>query len=218
MNLNVINLASRPDRWFHICVSFIGHPVVRFNALTHPAGGWVGCTQSHAALLRKLQKEDASGMYAVLEDDCHLLCTRDEFDARWPKYKEYLAAHQGEWDLFLGGGIYPVPTRIVCRDPFIIECDWAVCLQFAVYTDRSAKTMIDYAEQTEWDTACDNNLARNHRGKIWLPYPMFCGQLEGTPSDIASPEQQAVVWSEFKKAVHTLDEFVRNQNDKDNKG
>lgn len=211
MNFNVINLAHRTDRWFHICVTFIGHPVVRFNALTHPTGGWVGCMQSHAALLKQLMRDDDTGMYTVLEDDCALLCSREEFDSRWPKYKAYLTAHQGEWDFFSGGGVYIIPNRIVCRDPFIIECDWSVCTQFVVYTRRSAKTMIDYAAQTEWDTACDNNLARNHRGKIWLPYPMLCTQLENNASDIASTDQQEILWAEFKKAVETLDKFVKEQ-------
>jgi len=211
VNLNVINLSHRIDRWVRICMTFDGHPLVRFNALTHPEGGWVGCTKSHAALLEQLMKNDDSDMYTVLEDDCALIGSREDFDSRWPKYKEYLANHKGEWDFFLGGGIYNVPNRIVCRDPFIIECDWSVCLQFTVYTKRSAQTMIDYAAQTQWDTACDNNLARNHRGKIWVPYPMLCNQFEGTPSDIASPEQQQTVWSEFRKAQTVLDQFVKEQ-------
>jgi len=194
-----------------MCMTFNGYPLARFNALTHPQGGWVGCMKSHAALLEQLMKEDDSGMYTVLEDDCTLVESREDFDFRWPKYKKYLEDHKGEWDFFLGGGIYNIPNRIVCRDPFIIECDWSVCLQFVIYTKRSAKTMIDYAAQTKWDTACDNNLARNHRGKIWVPYPMLCKQLEGSKSDIASPNQQLTVWSEFNKAQAALDQFVKEQ-------
>jgi hypothetical protein len=209
MNLNVINLTHRLDRWLHIRKTFEGHPIVRFNALTHPQGGWVGCMKSHAALLEQLMKDDDSGMYTVLEDDCDLIGSREDFDSRWPKYQEYLARHQGEWDFFSGGGVYVIPNRIVCRDPFIVECDWSVCTQFVVYTKRSAKTMIDYAAQTEWDTACDNNLARNHKGKIWLPYPMFCKQLENNKSDIASTDQQETLWSEFRKAQIVLDSFVK---------
>ena len=171
MNFNVINLAHRQDRWKHIAETFSAFPLKRFDALTHPTGGWVGCLKSHGALLTKLIEEDKNnvGMYTVLEDDCELLLSQEVFEAKWEKYKKYLSEHMGEWDFFSGGGIYVRPTRIVCHDPFIIECDWSVCLQFTVHTKRSAQTMIDFANQTEWDTACDNNLATKHRNKIWLP-------------------------------------------------
>ena len=166
--------------------------------------------KSHGALLTKLIEEDKNdlGMYAVLEDDCELLQSQEVFEARWEKYKKYLSEHMGEWDVFSGGGIYVRPTRIVCHDPFIIECDWSVCLQFTVHTKQSAKTMIDFAAQKDWDTACDNNLATKHRNKIWLPYPMFCRQLEIGKSDIASDTQKEVVRVEFHNAVKVLDDFV----------
>ena len=162
MNFNIINLAERKDRWKHIAESFPSFALKRFNALTHPKGGWVGCLKSHGALLSQLisQDKDNVGMYVVLEDDCELLSSPEAFEARWEKYRKYLAEHMGEWDFFSGGGAYVKPSRIVCHDPFIIECDWSVCTQFVVHTKRSAQTMIDYAAQTEWDTACDNNLAK----------------------------------------------------------
>lgn len=210
MNFNVINLAHRQDRWKHIAETFSAFPLKRFDALTHPEGGWVGCLKSHGALLKQLVEQDKNnvGMYTVLEDDCELLLSQEVFEPKWEKYKKYLSEHMGEWDLFSGGGIYVTPNRIVCYDPFIIECDWSVCLQFIVHTKQSAKTMIDFAAQTEWDTACDNNLAMKHRNKIWLPYPMFCRQLETGKSDIASDAQKEMVRAGFHNAVKVLDDFV----------
>lgn len=210
MNFNVINLAHRQDRWKHIAETFPAFPLKRFDALTHPKGGWAGCLKSHGALLKQLVEQDKNniGMYTVLEDDCELLQPQEVFEAKWEKYRKYLSEHMGEWDFFSGGGIYVKPTRIVCHDPFIIECDWSVCLQFIVHTKQSAKTMIDFAAQTEWETACDNNLAMKHRKKIWLPYPMFCRQLETGKSDIASDAQKEKVRVAFNDAAKVLDDFV----------
>jgi len=210
MNFNVINLAHRQDRWKHIAETFSAFPLKRFDALTHPTGGWVGCLKSHGALLTKLIEEDKNnvGMYTILEDDCELLLSQEVFEFKWEKYKKYLSEHMGEWDFFSGGGVYVRPTRIVCHDPFIIECDWSVCTQFVVHTKRSAQTMIDFAAQTEWDTSCDNNLAMKHRNKIWLPYPMFCRQLETGKSDIASDTQKEMMRVEFHNAAKVLEEFV----------
>jgi prolyl 4-hydroxylase len=210
MKFNVINLEHRKDRWKHIAESFPSFALKRFNALTHPKGGWVGCLKSHGALLSQLisQDKDNVGMYVVLEDDCELLSSPEAFEARWEKYRKYLSEHMGEWDFFSGGGVYVKPTRIVSYDPFIIECDWSVCTQFVVHTKQSAKTMIDFAAQTEWNTGCDNNLAMKHRKKIWLPYPMFCRQLETGKSDIASDEQKEKIKVAFKESAKVLDDFV----------
>jgi len=213
MNFNVINLEHRKDRWKHIAESFPAFPLKRFDALTHPKGGWVGCLKSHGALLTKLIEEDKNkiGMYVVIEDDCELLQSHEVFEARWEKYRKYLAEHINEWDFFSGGGAYVKPSRIVCHDPFIIECDWSVCTQFVVHTKRSAQTMIDYAAQTEWDTACDNNLAKKHRKKIWLPYPMFCRQLEAGKSDIASDAQKEKIKAAFEESAKALEDFVASE-------
>ena len=165
MNFNVINLAHRQDRWKHIAETFSAFPLKRFDALTHPEGGWVGCLKSHGTLLKQLVEQDKNnvGMYTVLEDDCELLLPQEVFESKWEKYKKYLSEHMGEWDLFSGGGIYVTPNRIVCHDPFIIECDWSVAIHFVVHSSRSAQTMIDFAAQTEWDTSCDNHLSQSHR-------------------------------------------------------
>lgn len=208
MHLNVINLAHRTDRWAHMGHTFAGLPLVRFDALADTRGGWVGCLKSHAALLKDLVQRDGSGMYTVLEDDCTMLNTPEIFRKRWAKYQDYLAAHQGEWDYFMGGGTYLLPLRVVNRDPCIVECDWGVCTQFIVHSDRSAKTMIDYGAQAEWDTSCDNHLSRSHRGKIWVAYPMLAWQLDDV-SDIASSEQKDVARRAFVESVEALDKFVK---------
>jgi len=208
MNLHVINLAHRTDRWAHMGRTFTGLPLVRFEALRDTRGGWVGCLKSHAALLKSLVRNDDSGMYAVLEDDCTMLNTLEIFKKRWAKYQDYLAAHQGEWDYFMGGGTYIEPLRVVNRDPCIVECNWGVCTQFIVHSRRSAKTLIDYGAKDSWDTGCDNHLSRTHRGKIWVAYPMLAWQLEDA-SDIASSEQQDVARRAFVDCVERLDKFVK---------
>jgi hypothetical protein len=81
-------------------------------------------------------------------------------------------------------------------------------LQFIVHSNRSAKTLIDYGAQDTWDTACDNHLSRNHRGKIWVAYPMMAWQLDDE-SSIASSEQKDVARRAFVESVEALDKFVK---------
>jgi hypothetical protein len=108
MNLNVINLAHRTDRWAHVGRTFTGLPLVRFDALRHEQGGWVGCLKSHGALLKQLMRNDGSGMYTVLEDDCTLLNTPEIFRSRWAKYQDYLAGASRAVGLLHGWGYVSV--------------------------------------------------------------------------------------------------------------
>ena len=205
MKLTVINLAHRTDRWAHITEEFKGYPIVRFDAVRHERG-WIGCLKSHGILLNLLTKTDDSGIYPVLEDDCTILCSREEFDTRWAKYQRFLKQHEGEWDFFTMGGTYVQPLRIVCRDPFVIECGWSVATHFIVHSKQSAQTMIDYAARDDWDTACDNHLSRSHRGHIWIAYPMMCGWIK-SPSDI-SDEYIDKCNAAFVETIKDLEKFV----------
>lgn len=206
MKLTVINLAHRTDRWAHITKEFEGYQIVRFDAVRHEHG-WIGCLKSHGILLDLLIKTDDSGIYPVLEDDCTILCSREEFDTRWAKYQRFLKQREGEWDYFMVGGVHLEPTRIVCRDPFVVECDWGVNTHFIVHSKQSAQTMIDYAARDDWDTGCDNHLSRSHRGFIWVAYPMMCGWLD-SPSDISSGYQDDMKIA-FQKTIEKLEEFVK---------
>ena len=109
-------------------------------------------------------------------DGAKLNIPKDIFKQSFPKYIDYLQKHKGEWDIFIAGGIYPEPRRIVSKDPFIIECNWIACSHFNIYSEKSANTVISYEQKGKYDTSIDNHIARSHTNKIWVPYPMFASQ------------------------------------------
>lgn len=214
-NMYVINLDNKPKRLAQIREDFkgalpAGFRIVRWNATRHQEG-WKGCLLSHTALLKHLTTKEKSDLYIILEDDCRLLDLKPVFKQRLPKYLDYLRAHEGEWNLFIAGGIYPVPSRIVCRDPFIIECDWMVCSQFNIHSNKSAKSVIEYgSDPKKWEWSIDTFMAHSNRGKIWVPYPMLSDQY-CLDSSISSNSYIDNIRNEFVKSIQTLDEFVQKQ-------
>ena len=66
-------------------------------------------------------------------------------EERLTKYFEYLVHHIGEWDLFLGAPRNINPVRIVCENPYIIECCYATDLTFAIHSLNSVRIIQDYS-------------------------------------------------------------------------
>jgi len=216
--LYVINLDEKPKRLAQIYSDFrgalpAGFRIIRWKGNRQPEG-WKGCILSHTELLKFLTTKHKSDYYLILEDDCRLLDMKSVFRERLPKYLDYLRTHSGEWNLFITGGIYPIPLRIVCRDPFIIECDWVVCSQFNIHSNQSAKSVIDYGTNPKkWQWSIDTYMAHQNRGKIWVPYPMMSTQY-CTDSSISSQSYIDNIRNEFEKAVKIFDDFVEKENQK----
>jgi hypothetical protein len=212
-----INLDSSVERCNDLIAEFDGalpdnFRLVRWNAVRHPEG-WKGCLLSHATVLShaKEHNDRTNGIYIVLEDDCSLLDSKIVFKERFAKYYDYLRSHHGEWDVFSGGGIYVTPRRIVCRDPFIIECAWIVSSHFLIHSDKSADTVIQYgAEPEKWKRTIDSYIAAQHSGKLWVAYPFLCDQNFEYESTIGKTARYTdILRPLFQKAMNTLDEFVR---------
>jgi hypothetical protein len=215
-NIYFINLDSCTERRNKMISDFDGalpdnFKLVRWNATRH-RDGWKGCILSHTKVLSYLSEQEQSGLYIVLEDDCRLLDTKEVFKERLTKYYKYLKEHMGEWDVFLAGGIYLKPKRIVCRDPFIIESEWGVCSQFNIHSNKSAATVLDFGFNPEkWKKSIDTYLSSQHRGKIWLPYPFLCDQNLEYKSTIGSTDLYTQkIKKGFEDAKILLDEFVKN--------
>jgi hypothetical protein len=215
-NIYFINLDNCVERRDKMIEDFDGalpdnFKLVRWNATSHKEG-WKGCILSHTKVVSYLSEQEQSGVYIVLEDDCRLLDTRDVFKERFTKYYNYLKEHMGEWDVFLGGGIYLKPKRIVCRDPFIIESDWCGCTQFIIHSNKSAATIVEYGfNPDKWKKSIDTYLSSQHIGKIWIPYPPLCEQRFEYKSTIGSTDAYTQrIKTGFEDARKVLDEFVKN--------
>jgi hypothetical protein len=213
----VINLDDKPKRLQQMREDFrgalpAGFQIVRWKA-NRQSEGWKGCILSHTEVLQYLKKHHPSDLYMILEDDCRLLDLRSVFKQRFPKYLDYLRAHKGEWSMFHTGGIYPIPNRIVCRDPFIIECDWIVCSQFIIHSNKSADLLIDYGTHPKkWKWSLDTYLSQQQRGKMWVPYPMFTVQ-HCEDSSIGANSYLKNIQKEFQEAIKIFDDFVQKQNE-----
>jgi GR25 family glycosyltransferase involved in LPS biosynthesis len=214
-NIYFINLDTSTERCEHTTKEFDGalpdnFKLVRWNATRHN-DGWKGCILSHTKVLSYLSEQEKSDLYIVLEDDCKLLDSKSVFKDRFLKYYNYLKRHMGEWDVFLAGGIYLQPKRIVCRDPFIIESNWGVCTHFIVHSNKSAATIIEYGSNpAKWDKSIDTYLSSKHRGKIWLPYPLLCEQNFAYKTTIGTNDEYSLkIQKGFEEANKLLDEFVK---------
>lgn len=212
LELYYINLDHRTDRRKYMEEEFenalpTNYKLVRWSATKHE-DGWIGCLESHTNLLKHLISTNNSGFYCILEDDCKIN-NKIAFNTLLPKYIQYLKAHANEWDLFMGGGIYVRPLRIVCKDPFIIECIWMTCSHFVIYNNKSAKKVIDYVDNKKCDEGIDNFNAKSNSKRIWVPYPLFCDQTN-SDTDIGNDIEYLEKISKGFKHVHTnLDAFVR---------
>ena len=223
-----INLDKNKDRLNYMLTHFEGCNLKRFTAI-YNVNGWRGVVYSNAKLLEEMtnnigidnnkdnnkDNNDIIQRIPVLEDDCELMIPVEDFKEKWIKYRKYLFEHYGEWDFFSGGGIYLKPIKIICRDPFIIECRWSVCAQFMVHSNKTLELLRNRinTEPNKWEGSYDTYLAQNC-DKIWLPYPMFCRQAKFQSNIGGSQKYTDLINNGFDNAIKELDIFVQNQNKK----
>jgi hypothetical protein len=205
-----INLESRMDRLRRILAEvkpLLSQEFQIWKAIQHKEG-WLGCIQSHAAVLSHSLATNLTNMHMILEDDCKL---SPEFKDRFPRILEYLERHNG-WDLFLGGGAYVKPKRLVCCDPILVECEWAVCMHFAIHTRKSAFTVIEYARNlATCRLALDTHVSSKHRGKIWLPYPFLATQHPGDTNIGTTSSYTEKIQLELQRSEQHVKEFVETE-------
>ena len=213
-----INLDKNKDRLDYMLTEFEGCNLKRFSAI-YNVNGWKGVIYSNGKLLDQMydknDKNDIRQIIPVLEDDCKLTISLESFKEKWIKYRKYLFEHYGEWDFFSGGGIYLKPVKIICNDPFIIECKWSVCAQFMVHSEKTVELIKKRVEMdsTKWEGSYDTYLAHNCN-KIWVPYPMFCRQAD-FPSNIGGSKKYSdLINLGFDNAIKDLDDFVQKNSSK----
>ena len=104
IDLYVINLATRTDRWEHIIKTFSDPEInlIKVEAEVDVKKGWIGCFLSHKKCLR-IAKENGLKNIMVIEDDClPMNLNKESFKSRLFKIKNYLDTHD-DWNIYLGG-------------------------------------------------------------------------------------------------------------------
>lgn len=151
MEIYVINLKERKDRWKNIRRMFGKHKnikLVRVDAIKHE-NGTIGCFLSHKKCL-EIAKNNKMKNIIVIEDDCIYPKNSDIniFFETLIKIKNFLDNYN-KWDIFLGGCnktntkniIQKIENNIENHD--ILEINKATTTHFMIYNSTSYDFFLD---------------------------------------------------------------------------
>lgn len=96
LDLYVIHLPERHDRWKRISEAYSGYRLIAVEAVRHE-NGRIGCFLSHQKCIR-MAKEANMKYICVLEDDCEPIGSPEKLK----EIKFFLDNHS--WKIFIGGG------------------------------------------------------------------------------------------------------------------
>jgi GR25 family glycosyltransferase involved in LPS biosynthesis len=166
LDIYVINLEERVDRWQHIVKTF-GNDfnLIRVDAIKHNEG-WKGCFLSHKKCLQ-IAKEKKLQNIIVMEDDCDKL--NNNFVDRLYKIKEYLN-NNDKWYIFLGGTFCTTKKNIIKKINYehdnLFEINYGFCTQLVIYNNKSYDKIIDY----EINEPIDNIWPKLFNSLISIPF------------------------------------------------
>ncbi len=139
INLYVINLDERTDRWENIVKTFTDpvFNIIRVNAYKEKQG-WIGCFRSHIECIR-LAKEAGEKNVLVIEDDCIPYSDIESFKSRLRTIKEFLD-RISVWDIYLGGTVHVVPDTykniITYKNEKFVEFNKAYATHLICYNSK----------------------------------------------------------------------------------
>lgn len=175
IDIYVINLVHRKDRWDHIVKTF-SYPefnLIRVEAEIHKKP-WVGCFMSHKKCIQIAKDKGLQNIW-VLEDDCEPTDI-STFKDRFIKIKNYLDSFN-DWNIFLGGTATLNPNSY----SKIIRFDDQVIVEFS----RAYMTHMVCYNSNIYDLFLTNQMKRPidefwfDKIKALIPVPFIATQLEG---------------------------------------
>ena len=177
MEINIINLKQRSDRWDYISNLFKDFNIKRFEAIQHKEG-WIGCTLSHMELIKKA-KENNEDYLIVMEDDTALFDV-DGFPEKFRKIMDYLPKNLKKWDIFQFGVTYSVNgnndnVHIINEDLDIIEYQYGQTTNFIVYNKSTYDKMLDNKMIKLEDDVVDQHM-NNFNFRLWTTIPFISYQ------------------------------------------
>lgn len=175
IDLYVINLPHRKDRWDHMVKTFSDPEfnLIRVEAETNKKP-WIGCFLSHKKCLQIAKNEGLKNMW-VLEDDCEPI-DPDNFKSRFLKIKNYLDSNNN-WDIFLGGTATIIPHShkkvIKFEDQVFVEFHKAFMTHMVCYNSKVYDFYLDDKMLVPVDEFWFGKI------KALIPVPFIATQLEG---------------------------------------
>jgi GR25 family glycosyltransferase involved in LPS biosynthesis len=179
IDLYVINLPHRVDRWEHITKTFSDPDfnLIKVEGIKNTKG-WIGCFESHKKCIQ-IAKDKGLDNIMVLEDDC-IPFDINTFKERFLYFKKYLDENN-DWDIFLGGtaSIHPLwLTSIIksgCENLF--EFKKAYMTHMICYNNRIYDFFLNEPIIRPIDEFWHEKI------KALIPVPFLVGQISGI-SDI----------------------------------
>lgn len=168
MDIYVINLLERTDRWDKMNELFPGYNLIRVEAVKHEQGA-VGCFLSHKKCVQ-LAKDNGMSSIIVIEDDCLPI---GDFTNRLINIKSFLDTYL-EWDMLIGGGfhIYPFHLKGKITDE-LYKTNGGYCMHFVIYNHTSYDFFLSQDEtQKPVDHVWQDHLT------CLVPIPFLASQLD----------------------------------------
>ena len=150
MQVFVINLDSRPDRWAKIKERFRGFKLERVSAVVKPVGAHGNFLSMIKAI--KLAKKRGLDEVLILEDDCLPVAG---YKKRWTKVKEWLNTNPDKWDIYSGGAHQIVMAQPIGHQGNIKFYDpaWSVAAHWIYIQSRSYDMLLDHYTKYSFGTA-----------------------------------------------------------------
>jgi GR25 family glycosyltransferase involved in LPS biosynthesis len=117
MDIYVINLKKRTDRWEKILNKFNYFNLIRIEAIEDNVNGAIGCFKSHQKCIQQAKQNNLKKIL-VIEDDCDILnLLADEFVNIVKKLDKWLDELDG-WKIFFGAGNKIKSEHIIGKIPY----------------------------------------------------------------------------------------------------
>jgi hypothetical protein len=175
----VINLDGRPDRWLNIqkICRQCGVNAQRISAV-RKSPGWHGCALSHAKCARTA-KERGLPWILVLEDDC--VFSREDWQ-RFLQILPYLWENRDKWEFFNGGITYISNFELMDPGRRLMRAN-GYAAHFILYNDKAYDKI---AAWTDTEGPCDVYFDRCFKSVV--TYPLIGRQMP-SHSDIVESTQ-----------------------------
>lgn len=199
MNIYVINLIHRTDRYQHIQNSFSKYNNIQLHfieAVKHENGA-IGCFRSHKKCIQLAKDNDMKNII-VIEDDC---LPMEQFDTKLTTIKQYLDTHD-DWDIFLGAvnktRSKHVINKLYIDDIKLLQVSFGSTAHFIIYNHTSYSFFLECDENNYVDQCWSGKL------KAFTCVPFLAKQI----NDFSDIENKKVNYQHTIDKTETLLELL----------
>jgi len=179
IEIQVINLEERKDRWEYTQKLFRGFNLKRFEAIKMNPG-WKGCALSHISLIKKA-KEEGKDFVVIAEDDIALF-EPIYFKEKFEKIIKYLEENLDKWDIYQFGTTYSEVGRNdnvhwINKELNIIEYQFGLTTSFIIYNKSVYDKMISVSDTMSIEKQDAIDVKMNSFGvRQWTTIPFLSYQ------------------------------------------